>query len=58
MEEGKCAFWYNAITFPGGMERVESSSPVFLKNETPLDYPKLQSVMANIARESRKYARK
>jgi len=52
VEEGKCAFWYNAITFPGGMERVESSvARLFEKRDAPLDYPKLQSVMANIARE-------
>lgn len=51
-EEGKCVFWYNAITFPGGMEKVESSvARLFEKRNDPLDYPKLQHVMANIVGE-------
>ena len=51
-EEGKCVYWYNAITFPGGMEKVESSvARLFGKNDQPISYPRLQQVMANVARE-------
>jgi len=52
-EEGKCAYWYNAVTFPGGMEGVEE---IVAKHRSgsagAITFGELRKAMENVSAES------
>ncbi|MGI6252343.1 MAG: hypothetical protein ACOYJV_02800 [Aminivibrio sp.] len=51
--EDDLLYWYNAVTEPGGMEKVESVVAGILgKDGRPVSYPGLQQTMAKIAHQS------
>lgn len=53
-EKGTCAYWYNAVTFPGGMTKIEDRIATWSRQQgREMDYYQLQSAMENISsRES------
>ncbi len=45
-EEERCAFWYNAVTFPGGMAKIEDKIATWIReNGRNVDFSELQSAM-------------
>lgn len=50
-EQGKCAFWYNAVTFPGGMAKIEDRVATWNRERgREMDYFQLQSAMESLSR--------
>ncbi len=48
-EEDKCAYWYNAVTFPGGMAKIEDKVATWnRRNGRDLDFSELQKVMESL----------
>lgn len=51
-EEGKCAYWYNAVTFPGGMAKIEERIAKWNREKgREMNYFQLQSVMEGLPRK-------
>ncbi len=49
-EEDKCAYWYNAVTFPGGMAKIEDKVATWNRaNGRNLDFSELQKLMESIS---------
>ncbi|NLM71410.1 MAG: hypothetical protein GX181_05570 [Synergistaceae bacterium] len=52
-EEGKCVYWYNAVTFPGGMEGVEEIVAKHRsKSDGNISFGELRKAIENISAES------
>lgn len=50
-EEGRCAYWYNAVTFPGGMAKIEERIAAWSRERgREMDFSELLSTMEGLSR--------